>query len=135
LQFKANKYVKVQTFYGLDDFCVNNMMGDATYMKDYLSYDIMNFIGVETPLTNYAFVTVNGEGYGFGIGGFQSGNASSVVNFPIDTPVSGVNMEERPSCWKWKGTGRDITDICGRSWRAISRAASMKILSAIWTRR
>jgi len=34
--------------------------------------------------------------YGLAFGGFQSGNASSVVNFPIDTPVSGVSMESRP---------------------------------------
>jgi len=67
LQFTANKYVKGQTFYGLDSFCVNNMMGDATYMKDYIAYDIMNYIGVATPLTNYANVKVNGEDYGFGI--------------------------------------------------------------------
>ena len=65
LQFKANHYIKGQTFYGLDTFCINNLMGDATYMKDYLSYDIMKFIGVATPLTNYASVTVNGEDYGF----------------------------------------------------------------------
>lgn len=67
LQFKFNKYVKGQTYYGLDTFCVNNMMGDATYMKDYLSYEIMKFAGVDTPLTNYASITVNGEDYGFGI--------------------------------------------------------------------
>ena len=34
-------------------------------MKDYLSYDIMNYIGVPAPLTNYAEVTVNGEDLGF----------------------------------------------------------------------
>lgn len=67
LQFKANKYVKGQTFYGLDVFCVNNMIGDATYMKDYIAYDLMSYIGVATPLNNYASVTVNGEDYGFGI--------------------------------------------------------------------
>lgn len=67
LQFKANKYIKGQTFYGMDVFSVNNMVGDATYMKDYIAYDIMNYIGVATPLTNYASVTVNGEDYGFGI--------------------------------------------------------------------
>ncbi|MDR0489733.1 MAG: CotH kinase family protein, partial [Oscillospiraceae bacterium] len=67
LQFKFNKYVKGQTYYGLDAFCVNNMMGDATYMKDYLAFDIMNYIGVATPLTNYANVTVNGDAYGFGV--------------------------------------------------------------------
>jgi len=65
LQFKFNKYVKGQTYYGLDTFCINNMMGDATYMKDYLAYDIMKFIGVATPLVNYANVRVNGEDYGF----------------------------------------------------------------------
>lgn len=65
LQFKSNKFVKGQTFYGLDSFCINNITGDSTYMKDYLSYDLMNYIGVDTPLTNYASVTVNGEDFGF----------------------------------------------------------------------
>jgi spore coat protein CotH len=65
LQFKFNKYVKGQSYYGLDSLCINNMLGDATYMKDYISYDIMKFIGVDTPLINYAKVTVNGEDYGF----------------------------------------------------------------------
>ena len=67
LQFEMNKYIPGQTYYGLDVFCVNNMMGDSTYMKDYIAYDIMNYIGVATVLKNYANVTVNGENYGFGI--------------------------------------------------------------------
>lgn len=65
LQFKSNKFVKGQTFYGLDSFCINNIVGDTTYMKDYIAYDLMNYIGVDTPLTNYANVTVNGEDFGF----------------------------------------------------------------------
>ena len=65
LQFKFNHYIKGQTYYGLDTFCVNNVLGDATYMKDYISYEIMKHIGVVTPLVNYANVTVNGEDYGF----------------------------------------------------------------------
>ena len=67
LHFKADKYVRGQTFFGLDTFCVNNMMGDATYMKDFVSYDMMRFIGVDAPLVNYASVTVNGADYGFGL--------------------------------------------------------------------
>jgi spore coat protein CotH len=66
LHFKMNYAVKGQTYYGLDVFCVNNMMGDATYMKDYIAYDIMRYVGVDAPLTNYAKITVNGEDYGFG---------------------------------------------------------------------
>lgn len=65
INFKFSYYVKGQTCYGLDTFCINNLMGDNTYMKDYLSYDIMKYIGVETPLMNYASVTVNGEDFGF----------------------------------------------------------------------
>lgn len=34
--------------------------------------------------------------YNLSFAGFQSGSASDAVNFPIDTPVSGVSMEERP---------------------------------------
>lgn len=34
--------------------------------------------------------------YNLAWGGFQSGNAASVINFPIDTPVSGVAMSDRP---------------------------------------
>lgn len=65
LQFKFNHFQKGQTCYGLDAFCVNNLVGDATYMKDYISYEIMKSAGVPTPLMNYASVTVNGEDYGF----------------------------------------------------------------------
>ncbi len=65
LNFKFNQFQKGQTCYGLDSFCINNLMGDNTCMKDYLSYDIMNYIGVPAPLMNYARVTVNGEDFGF----------------------------------------------------------------------
>ncbi len=65
LHIKFNKYEKGQTYYGLDSFSLNNMIGDNTYMKDYLAYDLMNFIGVPTPLLNYAQLTINDEDFGF----------------------------------------------------------------------
>ena len=34
--------------------------------------------------------------YNLAFGGFMSGSASSTINFPIDTPVSGVTLEDRP---------------------------------------
>ncbi len=34
--------------------------------------------------------------YNYAWGAFMGGNASDTVNFPIDTPVSGVEMSERP---------------------------------------
>jgi len=65
LQISMNRFVKGQTYYGLDTFAVNNQVYDTTRMKDYIAYDIMDFIGVDSPQTNYASVKVNGEDYGF----------------------------------------------------------------------
>lgn len=61
--FKINfgKYMDGQTYYGLDKLNLNNIYADATYMKDYLSYRIFEEAGLESPLTSYIWVTVNGE--------------------------------------------------------------------------
>ena len=64
--FKINfgKYEKGQTYQGLDKLNLNNIMSDATYMKDYLSYRIMREAGVSASLTSYVALSVNGELYG-----------------------------------------------------------------------
>ena len=41
-------------------------------------------------------VTILPWDYNLAFGGFMSGSAGGVVNFPVDTPVSGVSMESRP---------------------------------------
>jgi len=67
LKFKFNKFIKGQTYYGLDTFSVYENLNDITHMKDYIANDIMDFIGVTTPLVNYAAVSVNGNEHAFGI--------------------------------------------------------------------
>ncbi len=64
-RLKFDQYIEGQTCFGLDTFVVNNMLGDNSYMKEYLSYDIMNTIGVDTPLYDFADISVNGEAWGF----------------------------------------------------------------------
>lgn len=64
-KIKFDKYVDGQTWMGLDKLVLNNNYSDATSMKEYLSYDIMNYIGVDTPLYSYANISVNGENWGF----------------------------------------------------------------------
>lgn len=89
LQF--DEYVDDQTCYGLDKFVLNNISADSTYMKEYLSYDLMNYMGVDSPLFTYANITVNGEAWGLYLAvesydesfvqrvyGTQSGNLYSV---------------------------------------------------------
>ena len=63
-KFEFDHYVKGQTYYGLDKLVVNNMYADATYMKEYLSYDLMDYMGIKTPLYAFTSITVNGEPWG-----------------------------------------------------------------------
>ncbi len=51
-------------YYGLDKLCLNNIIQDNTYMKDYLTYQMMNEMGVASPLCSYVYITVNGEDWG-----------------------------------------------------------------------
>ena len=48
-------------YYGLDKLCLNNIIQDTTYMKDYLTYRLMYEFGVDAPLCSYAYITVNGS--------------------------------------------------------------------------
>lgn len=63
-KIKADEYVSGQSFDGLDEFVLNNIYQDATYMKEYLSYEMMDYIGVDTPLYSYAAISINGEHFG-----------------------------------------------------------------------
>lgn len=64
-KIKFDEYVEDQTWLGLDKIVLNSNFSDATSMKEYLSYDILSYIGVDTPLYAYAEITVNGELWGF----------------------------------------------------------------------
>ncbi|HOV27964.1 MAG TPA: CotH kinase family protein [Pseudobacteroides sp.] len=62
LQF--DEYIKGQTCFGLDSFVINNMISDNTYMKEYVSYELMKEIGVDAPYFGFADIKVNGKGWG-----------------------------------------------------------------------
>ena len=64
-RIKFDEYIEASTLLGLDELVLNNMISDPSYMKEYLSQELMRYIGVEAPLTNYASLSVNGEGIGF----------------------------------------------------------------------
>ena len=63
-KFELDHYADGQTCGGLDKFVVNNIQSDATWMKEYLSYQILTELGVPSPLYCYAHITVNGEEWG-----------------------------------------------------------------------
>lgn len=63
-KIEFDHYNDATTYHGLDKLCLNNMIQDNTYMKDYLCYTMMNYAGVSSPLCSFAYITVNGEDWG-----------------------------------------------------------------------
>lgn len=61
---KKSGYSANQNFYGLSKVSFNNIYGDATLMKEYLSYELMNKMGVETPCYSLVNLYVNNELWG-----------------------------------------------------------------------
>lgn len=61
---KFDEYVDGQTLDGLSKISLNNIMSDATYMKEYLSYDLLEKMGVPTPAFAFTNIKVNGKEWG-----------------------------------------------------------------------
>lgn len=57
-------YENQKSYHGLDKISLNNLIQDNTYMKDYLTYQMMGKFGVAAPLCSYVYLTVNGEDWG-----------------------------------------------------------------------
>lgn len=62
---KFDKYVKNQTLLGLDELCLNDGYSDASYMREYLHYEILRALGMNVPETVFCNVSINGEAAGF----------------------------------------------------------------------
>ena len=63
-KIEFDQYDKTKTYHGLDKLCLNNIIQDNTYMKDYLAYTLMREFGVDAPLCSFVYITVNGEDWG-----------------------------------------------------------------------
>jgi hypothetical protein len=64
-KFEFDHYIDGQSCFGLDKLVINNIQSDTTYMKEYMSYELMSYMGVKTPLYAYTKVTVNSKDWGF----------------------------------------------------------------------
>ncbi len=63
-KIEFDHYDAANTYYGLDKLCLNNIIQDNTYIKDYLTYQMMNDFGVASPLCSFVYITVNGDDWG-----------------------------------------------------------------------
>lgn len=51
-------------YYGLDKFSLDSSFQDNSYMKTWIAFDMMEYMGVTTPLCSYTYVTVNNQDWG-----------------------------------------------------------------------
>lgn len=65
LKVNFDKYVDKQNCYGLDKLVLNNIYGDSTYLKEYMSYELFQYMEVPSSLHTFADIYVNEEHYGF----------------------------------------------------------------------
>ncbi|MDO4989898.1 MAG: CotH kinase family protein [Eubacteriales bacterium] len=63
-KLEFDHYETGKTWKGLDKLCLNNLIQDNTFMKDYLAYRLMAEFGADAPLCSYVWVTVNGKAWG-----------------------------------------------------------------------
>ena len=63
-KLEFDQYDSGKSYHGLDKLCLNNIIQDNTYMKDYLTYQLMAQFGVAAPLCSFVYITVNGQDWG-----------------------------------------------------------------------
>ena len=64
LKLEFDHYLSGGNYHGLDKLSLDASFQDNSYLKTYLAYDMMAFMGVPTPLCSYVKVTVNGQDWG-----------------------------------------------------------------------
>lgn len=68
LKIDFDYYDNTQSLYGLKKLNINNNYSDSTLMREYISYELMEQMGLPTPAHSYMYVTVNGEERGLYLG-------------------------------------------------------------------
>lgn len=63
-KIEFDRYVEGESLSGLTKLNLNNNWSDASYMREYLSYQVFAEMGVPTPAYVYANITINGEPWG-----------------------------------------------------------------------
>ena len=81
LKLEFDHFADGGSYYGLDKFSLDASFQDNSYMKSYIAYDMMDYMGVPAPLCSYADVSVNGKPWGLFLAVEEPEEAFAVRNF------------------------------------------------------
>ncbi len=105
-KIEFDQYDSTKSYYGLDKLCLNNIIQDNTFMKDYLAYSLMENFGVSAPLCSYAYITVNGEDWGLYLA--VEGVEESFLSRNYGSDYGELYKPDSMSFGGGKGNGRDF---------------------------
>ncbi len=84
LKLEFDCFAQGGNYYGLDKFSLDASFQDNSYMKTYIAYDMMEFMGVPAPLCSYVWVSVNGSAWGLYLAVEEPEEAFAKRNFGKD---------------------------------------------------
>lgn len=106
-KIEFDHYDDSNTYYGLDKLCLNNLIQDNTYMKDYLTFQMMADMGVPSSLCSFIYLTVNGEDWGLYLG--VEGAEESFLQRNYGTDYGDLY---KPDSTGMGGGGTGSADVC-----------------------
>lgn len=104
------KYIDNQNFYGITKINLNNCISDASYMREFLTYEMMEEMGIPTPRYSYVNIYVNGELWGLYLAVEQINESFINNNFEI-TNGNLYKPDGAGSDLVWKGEDGDYSGI------------------------
>ncbi|AFS79496.1 putative inner spore coat protein H [Gottschalkia acidurici 9a] len=106
--FKINldEYTDGQNFYGITSINLNNNFSDPTYMREYLTYELMEQMGLPTPRFSYVNVYINNKLHGLYLAVEQVNESFINSNFEI-TNGNLYKPDGDGSDLIWKGESMD----------------------------
>ncbi|WP_315120536.1 CotH kinase family protein [uncultured Clostridium sp.] len=104
------KYIDNQNFYGITKINLNNCISDASYMREFLTYEMMEEMGVPTPRYSYVNIYINGELWGLYLAVEQVNESFINSNFEI-TNGNLYKPDGSGSDLVWKGEDGDYSGI------------------------
>ena len=111
LKLKFDHYVDGGSYHGLDKFSLDASFQDNSYLKTYLVYDMMEYMGVPAPLRSFVWVTVNGSPWGLFLAIEEPEEAFARRNFGADhgqlykPDYTSLNAENADVALRYVGDG------------------------------
>ncbi|MFA9398077.1 MAG: CotH kinase family protein [Clostridiaceae bacterium] len=93
-----NYYIDDQSFDGITKINLNNIFSDPSMMAEYLGYEMLDELDVDSPRTTYVALSINGEYYGLYLAAEQVNDSFLIDHYGSDSgelykPDSGVGAD------------------------------------------